>query len=87
MRNSKNNVSPFQEKRVAIFLFGVVYLCLVRLLFYKDLIVVASFYARQSASILEAVLVGGLVGWLITHWFDDPHSARVGLLGLVSLLF
>ena len=32
------------------------------------------------------LLVGQSVGWLVTHLFDDPHVAPVGLLGLVSLI-
>ena len=28
--------------------------------------------------------VGRLVGWSVTHSFDDPHVAPIGLLGLVS---
>ena len=30
-------------------------------------------------------LVGRLVGWSVTHSFDDPHVAPIGLLGLVEL--
>ena len=28
--------------------------------------------------------VGLLVGWLLTHSFDDPHVAPIGPLGLVA---
>ena len=32
------------------------------------------------------LLVSQSVGWLVTHLFDDPHVAPIGLLGLVNLI-
>ena len=37
----------------------------------------------DKAPLLLAVSVGWSVGWLVTHSFDNPYVAPIGLLGLV----